>query len=342
MQNSIDIGWLDVGIREDSRLAVLDHNRLHHVISELSDPEGQYPSLCVFLGGKAKDYALQQLYPSNNIRRHMSDAQIKLRYNVASFETRQPILIVDGNIPRADESPTKRRLEAGIEFPVSWDCHSAAQMILVLWARLVFIFADVVCIFINDLSSLERTVDFLVNCLQFGTASPFPRKLLPRALFIFGASKESATPENELLYQSLRDRGCSDLSGLFSSTSSMDLRGDSLSDTAKYQQMKSFIAGQVNAISSIRQEYQARPNGIHLTALLRSALQHILSDPISPFNFVRATREDRPVRLRAQSNLTHYLEAGHRANLHLYELAPSISSALFMDHFVPKILGELQ
>ena len=62
MQNTIDVGWLDTGVREDSSLGVLDRGRLPQVVDQLPDPRNQYPSLCVFLGGKIKDHALQRLY----------------------------------------------------------------------------------------------------------------------------------------------------------------------------------------------------------------------------------------------------------------------------------------
>jgi hypothetical protein len=76
-----------------------------------------------------------------------------------------------------------------------------------------------------------------------------------------------------------------------------------------------------------------------LIALFQSALQHTLNGVSHPFDFVKATRKDRPVSLCAEPHLAHYLEIGHRANLSLSGLAATISSALFMDHYVPQMLG---
>jgi hypothetical protein len=58
MQNTINIGWLDVSVRQVCRLTILDHGRLPRAIAQLPDPENQYPSLCVFLGGKRKKILL--------------------------------------------------------------------------------------------------------------------------------------------------------------------------------------------------------------------------------------------------------------------------------------------
>ncbi|OQE65362.1 hypothetical protein PENNAL_c0212G04981 [Penicillium nalgiovense] len=276
MQNSIDIGWLDVGTREDSTFAIQDNGRLRRVVSELCDQDNQYPSLCVFLGGKTKNHALQHLYPLNNIRRHESKAPIKLRYDVASLQSRRPVLLADGDIPNTDKLYPTVALGAGVGHPVPWNNYSAAKILQVLWSQLIFVFTDVVCIFIDDAACLEEVVHFLDN---------------------------------------------------------------NFSDITRSQRIKASITEQVDAISSFRQENQARPNGTHLIALFQSALQHTLNGVSHPFDFVKATRKDRPVSSCAEPHLAHYLEIGHRANLPLSGLAATISSALFMDHYVPQMLA---
>lgn len=341
MQNSIDIGWLDVGTSEDSTFAIQDHGRLRRVVSELYDQDNQYPSLCVFLGGKTKNHALQQLYPLNNIKRHESEAPIKLRYDIGSLQSRQPVLLVDGDIPNTDKFYTAKRLDAGVGHPVSWNNCSAAKILLVLWSRLIFVFTDVVCIFIDDTACLDKVVHFLVSCLKLRSASPFSSQHLPRAIFVYGPSvtkEERGMHDIGLLHRKVQESGYNDLSGLFSSSISLYLQYN-FSDITRFQQIKASITEQVDAISFIRQENQARPNGTHLIALFQSAMQHTLEDISHPFDFVKATRKDRPISLCAEPHLAHYLEVGYHVNLPLSVLAATISSALFMDHYVPEMLG---
>jgi hypothetical protein len=342
MQNSIDIGWLDVGTSEDSTFAIQDHGRLQRVVSELCDQDNQYPSLCVFLGGKTKNHALQQLYPLNNIRRHESEAPIKLRYDVASLESRRPVLLADGEIPNTDRFYTAKRFDAGVGHPLSWNNYSAAKILLVLWSRLIFVFTDVICIFIDDAACIEEVVQFLVSCLQLRTASSFPSRYLPRVIFIYGPSvrkDERDMSDIGLLNKGIQESGYNDLFGLFSKSTSLYLQDNNFSDITKFQRIKALITEQVDAVSSIRQENQARPNGTHLNALFQLAIQHTLKDISHPFDLVKATRRDRPVSWCAESHLAHYLEIGHCANLPLSGLAPTIASALFMDHYVPEMIG---
>ncbi|KAJ5821842.1 uncharacterized protein N7525_011126 [Penicillium rubens] len=68
------------------------------------------------------------------------------------------------------------------------------------------------------------------------------------------------------------------------------------------------------------------------------AIQYTLKDISYPFDFVKATRKDRPISLCVEPYLAYYLKTGHRANLPLSGLAATISSALFMDHYIPEML----
>lgn len=342
MQNTIDIGWLDIGVREDSRLAVLNQGRLQRVIDDLSDPDNQYPSLCVFFGGKTKGHALQHLYPLNNIKRHFSEAPIKLRSNIASLESRRPTLLADGDIPNAKSFRLTRKLDAGVGLPVPWDNVCAGEVLQVLWSRLIFLFANVVCIFIDNTSGLDNVAKFLVKCLRLRSASSYPPSLLPRAIFIYGSGMKRDEAEmkgSHPLSRQIRNAGFPDMSDIFSGTTSIYLEEGSLSDVAKYQRLNAIIAEQTEALSSTRQDYQGLPTATHFMALFQSAFRHTMSETNSPFDVVRATREHRPVNLCAESHLAHYLEVGLCANLRPYELAPSIASALFMDHYTPEMLG---
>jgi hypothetical protein len=57
---------------------------------------------------------------------------------------------------------------------------------------------------------------------------------------------------------------------------------------------------------------------------------------------VKATRRDRLVSPYAESNLVYYLEIAYRARLSPHELAPSITSALFIDYYVPEMFSMLE
>jgi hypothetical protein len=188
-------------------------------------------------------------------------------------------------------------------------------------------------------------VEFLVNCIELGSASSLPRTLLPRLVFIYGTGvtdKDTERPFNSVFYEYLQDNGYKDLSELFSKVSFFGLHKGGLSETANYMRIKAYITDEVTGISFLRQVHHARPNATHLRALFQSAFHHTLDDLWNSFDVVKATRRDRPVSPSTESNLVHYLEIADRARLTPDELAPSIASALFMDHYVPGMFGMLE
>ncbi|KAJ5600708.1 hypothetical protein N7450_001775 [Penicillium hetheringtonii] len=341
MQNTIDIGWLDVGTREDSRLAVVDYRRLPRIVAELPDPETQYPSLCVFLGGKSKDHALQQIYTLNNIKRHASEAQVRLRYDIASSESSQPVLLVDGAILCAAVCHSLTNIAAGVGIPQLWEIQSAEKLLQILWSRIIFLFADVVCIFIDDITSLDRATEFLIICMELGSASSESRSLLPRLILIYDSELRVSDVylyDDDPVHNCLWHTGYNDLSAVFSGKSCIYVPSTHLSDRARYLRIKTAIAEQVIAISFLRQVNRGRPNSKHFLVLFQSAVVYTLSDLSFLFDIIKTTRKDCPVSLCAESNLVHYLEIGHRASLCLCDLVLSIVSALFMDHYVPRML----
>jgi hypothetical protein len=185
-------------------------------------------------------------------------------------------------------------------------------------------------------------VHFLVSYLQLHSTSSFSSRYLPRVIFIYSLSvrKDERDISNiGLLNKGIQESGHNDLLRLFSSSISLYLQDNNLSNITKFQRIKALITEQVDAVSSIRQENQPRPNRTHLKALFQLAIQHTLKDISHPFDFVKATRRDRLVSWCAESHLAHYLKIGHRANLPLSGLAPSITSALFIDHYIPEMLG---
>ena len=292
-----NIAWLDVGLREDSKPAILDHGRLRQVVSALPDPENQFPSLCVFIGKKAKQTALQELYSLNNIKRHVSEANIRLGYDVFSSESRHPVLFADSDNLQDKMSFPSRRLQAGIGYATSWAC-SAKTMLLITWTRFIFLLTDVICLFLEDEPSIKEAVRFLISCSRFQAASSFSVSIRPRVILIFA---DAATQEadgishSDLLDKALEQPKCANLLNTFSNISSFSLKADHLSSPARHERMRSALAKELDEMRVIRQRRRFQPNVWHLTALFESALRHLIVTTDRPFDIVSAVREDRPI-----------------------------------------------
>lgn len=59
--------WLRLSDVKD--VALINTGRLTRLISELDDPSNQCPTLLLFVGRKAKQIVLKEIYPYNNVRK---------------------------------------------------------------------------------------------------------------------------------------------------------------------------------------------------------------------------------------------------------------------------------
>lgn len=340
MQNPDRIGWLETCIGRDSRLAIHDQDRLQAVIDELAQPDYQYPSLCTFLGNKEKDLALQQLYPQNNIKRYSSCSNIRLRPDIMSLNSTRPILFADGDVrqlrPLSGSSP-----EAALGNPVLWECCSLQALLITVWARLVFLFTDVICIFGDDLDGLSGVAEFLAACIRIQSASSFPSAVRPRVIIALRARTEDMDErvlQTQLFYHQLHSSGDKSLNDSFSAINIVYL-DESLSPTAQYERLRALIKGQLQDMTMLCHDNSALPSATQLLALFRSALQHFTTTVDDPFNFVESTRDNNRVSQAVGANIAHYHQAGQSAGFQGEDIAPVIATALLMDHYVPEMLG---
>lgn len=181
-----EIGWLDVGAGDGTTFTLLDHGRLERVIAELVEPRSQYPALCAFLGTKWKDTSLRQLYPLNNIKRRDSEAAVRLRYDIGSWGTSRPIFLADGDLSCKPYPHSNMRKHIKEEQSIMWNKTSAMTILHAVWACLVFLFADVICIFADDFPDLSHVAGFLTDCLKLGSASSLPIPVRPRVIIVLG------------------------------------------------------------------------------------------------------------------------------------------------------------
>ncbi|CAG7978423.1 unnamed protein product [Penicillium olsonii] len=335
-----DIGWLDIGRQEDSCPAIINNDRLESIISQLNKPEEKYPSVCAYLGGRFKDHVLQRIYPWNNIKRHVSNYRLRLRSDIASLGCRQPILFVDGDIGQNNRKSPLKRLSAGVGHPVLWECGSVQDVLVVLWARLVFLFTDVICIFLSDFPDHEKILELLTVFSKARSGYPVLAKLLPRLLLISEGRRDDGRGNTPAftLHQTLHGPEYTSVFESFSGITTIHLEGTTLSDTARCEPLRALVGRELDAMRSVRQRQRVQPNGKHLVDLFQAAFQHILVDPDIPFDLIRVTRAIYTVSPHIKQNLVHYFDVCNKAGVHGPQVAPTIASAVLMDNYVPGML----
>jgi len=95
MANCEHIAWLQSVDHKESQLR--DGGRMKRVLEEMPRPSEQRPSIVFFIGQKAKNTALYELFPFNNVRRGRGDGFANLRLDNATINSDQPIWFADSD-----------------------------------------------------------------------------------------------------------------------------------------------------------------------------------------------------------------------------------------------------
>ena len=109
-----------------------------------------------FLGNKAKDEALREIFPNNNIRRGRHDGIVNLRLDSSIISADLPLLFSDSNpltlIPQRLGAVACHETRT---LPLAWSSPEPQNILYTVYARLVAVFSDVIYIFTDDVGGLE-------------------------------------------------------------------------------------------------------------------------------------------------------------------------------------------
>ncbi|KAH1893616.1 hypothetical protein KXV57_002773 [Aspergillus fumigatus] len=334
MRPRVDSSWIDVVVGDNRTFVVRDHGQLRHVVSELPDPGHQYPMLSIFIGRREKDITLQVLFPHNNIRRSRSTSSIGLRADILTAETEAPVLFADGDLvagARYLSNPPRTT-----DHTVAWGSLPAQKALRMVYSRLLFTFADLVCIFGDDYPDLIDVAQFLVDCVKTPPVCGLPITARPRVVVLVqghpGSSQTNGVEIN--FFKKLGEADITQVSQWFSAVNLIHLDHQATGST-KYERLKSWIRKYRHETQATRQECWARYNALHLEAFFASAVSSLASCTEASFDFVLATRQGLPVTPGLSHHISQYLEVGSQARCKLDTLLSTIASALLMDHYIP-------
>ncbi|GKZ39772.1 hypothetical protein AbraIFM66950_001159, partial [Aspergillus brasiliensis] len=335
MRPRSEASWLDIGCSKSGSIVLEDYSQLRELVALLAHPNDQYPLLSVFLGGKTKDLALQGIFAQNNIRRSRPAARIGLRLDSKSADTDTPILFADGDVGPCRDSESV--ISGAQEHPVAWDISPTDDTLKLVYARLLFLFTDIVCIFANDFPDLPSVAQFLVDCVSLQITSTFPAAVRPRVLVVLVDNPKctnSYGPGIEQFYEKLRQLSSLRSSPPFRCVNLVYL-DCSYSELTRYDRLRTWIQNQRDDVRSVRRENWALLSTPHLLGFFESAVRQLGAHKNNKFNFVQVSREDNPVAAGLSNHISQYMDTGLRDGCSIDMLISGMVSALLMDHYMP-------
>jgi rubredoxin len=316
--------WLEVGASSDGTYSILDSGSLRRLTEQMPEPSQQFPALWVFLGSNRKTAALRMIFGDDVIGRTSTDGELRLRSDLASFTSRNPILFVESDPYR--DPPVRRGKQPWQDLPIAWETPSASEVKTSLFTRLLFPFATVVCIFVDDFPFGENVASFLA---KYRAATSFPTNVRPCLIVIYDTDKADTKIPHDW-------RTTERLSGTFSDIISvpLTLKGDS-GVSRQYQDVQPVIAFHSQKVQDLRHETIARLSAIQMYKLFELATKHLAQTCEQPFDMIQASRRPGDIPRDLSVHLDYYRHLCLDAGLSDRDSAVSIASALIMDHYTP-------
>lgn len=343
--------WLhEVNIGDKYTLTV--SNRLEKLVQQIPDRYNAKPSLIVLIGEKAKSQALRQLFNIKQTRlfrnqRYKGEVHLNLYSDCSSPG---PLLVADGRlgesqVPKKHAGPERCHQERQISIPndtIGGTQICRHDITSVVYQRLLFPFADVFCLFANDLGGLRDVARQLACLSQKPNPSTLAPKTFPQILVV--TSCIAADRDDDLrgmfLYM-FREESQKDFNECFPGLDIVSI-GSTMrfSSGAQYRSLKERILGMCSKARQAREDHRVHFSAEHMRAYFSMTCDHICKTIEDPFDFILSSRVDGPRKEDLSNHLSHLVGAINDPQTLINFGIPLISSCLLMDSYPPDAHGE--
>ena len=334
--------WLQLSGDDD--IYVHDSGQLARITGELASPNTTYPSLTLFMGRKSMQQALRQHYTSNNFKRGPEQSLVNLRIDSSTVSSEVPSLFADTDPTRilCTEQPGPSIRHPERVRSINWLQTPETSIRDTIYARLLFLFSDVICIFADDCGGIERVADILKIWATAGSASTFPKAARPRVVVVTAESYASATYELleiEELRHRLREQDSEIQNQCYSSVKLVHLSGNHVSALARHRRLKEIPLNERDEARATREEHGALFSATHFNQFFRDAVDHTTRTTTEPFDFVRVSRSSNPVPEHTSNHIWEFVSVSGGISVSHFSVFDHIASCIAMDAFPPGMHG---
>ncbi|PSN59220.1 phospholipase [Corynespora cassiicola Philippines] len=336
--------WLRLGTHH-GKPALQRSDRLDTLVRGLPYPDTQRPSLFVLIGNTEKSIAAQALFGIKKSRApaiRRKPAEVHLHLDPSTPFTDRPVLLADYDA----RQHSQRWIEAKSD-----KCHETARLALRrrhagegaghdVYAALLSPFADVFCLFADDLGGFAQIAHHLALWLDKSHPPTLPKTALPGVVVVTGKLPPRADAEEEAkraFLAMLREATANDPYQRLSAIDVVALSpARAMSAEARHRRLKERIMRRSDQARRSREGGRMLFSATHFAAFLRCASAHVAdAPPDTPFDFVRASRADNPVAADAAAHLSTFLAHVASSEQLVKFAAPMLASSLLLDSYPP-------
>lgn len=328
-------------MHQDENGFVLQYgNRLNNITRSLPHPVKQHPSIVLFVGKQSKARALRAIYPGNGISNSRNYGIAKICVDPATINDDHPVLIAD-SCPEYTQTNLrgKHACHEISNHPVAWpdnENRPPTQQAVgnYIYARMLSLFIDVLCIFAQDCGGLDGVAERLASWTAIGSASSLPGNVRPRLLIVTSISGPDF--DSEALRFRLRVLSDPKFSELFSSLKVVNVLGSTRPPSpALFSSLGMILRDEISTARAERINTQTLFSMVHVTAFFEMALCNFATSPQHTFDFIASTRESNPVPANFRQHLTSFMGLSSEHKLPENILWDFIASAIILDGFPP-------
>ncbi|KAH8587298.1 hypothetical protein B0O99DRAFT_527023 [Bisporella sp. PMI_857] len=344
--------WLGLAVN-DGDVHLQNTDRLQTLLEDLPDPDEQSPSLLVFIGNRSKAMAIKELAKTfspppryghqTRLYGRRSHGEIHLHIHATSTFGSRPVLLAEGDLPSLDKS---RAL-------ITEKCHEMASRPLNtgtlatptlsgsadnIYFKLLSPFTDVFCFFADDIGELELIVHRLALWLDMGQPSTLPKSTRPKVLVVIGRGEDvqgNDESDSRAFRRMLSDETTIDVSEQFSDIRilSLSARDRSLSNKARHRKLFEHLLNFSDQVREAKVSTQTLFSAHHFAAFFHHALNHVAATSVEPFDFISASRIDRPIARNLCGHLTDFLHNIKTPEKLSQFAIPIIASSFLLDAY---------
>ncbi|KAH7112381.1 acyl transferase/acyl hydrolase/lysophospholipase [Dactylonectria macrodidyma] len=317
---------------QETGLEVTD--RPQRLLGDFENHESDNAGFVVLIGGQEKQAALRKTNLQHERICARTGGEVHLFASTIRESLKKKIVIADTDVPshqhkprRASGNPchevTTHRYTDPLHPVGPADSHDY------LLHKMVFPFADVVVVFVNDIGGFEASLRRLDTWITRGSPSTSP--VQPRLLFV--VNKEKMGQHQTALEKFLEGQGSQGLNGSFHDVAIVGI--PRLSKTRRWQVLGPELS---KALECSRQS-RRRSNYLLSIQRLAEFLQHSARSATEPttgsFDFVQSSRLYHAVPTDLSRHIANFLEKFDSLGSIRRTAIPLIASSLLLDHYLP-------
>jgi hypothetical protein len=307
--------WLYV-FRKETDWLVAGGDCLEKITTRLNDPDTQYPSTVLLVGSHEKETAQSAMFSC--VDSSKPRGLVQLYADASTLDDDNPLLVACLDIETAyrDLQPPRKTLgDTGHRLEWLSPATTAESLIDTIISKVLLIFTDVVCIFLDDFPSPEAGFDLVQRWTK---AAQSLRPWKPRVIFV-----TSRKPMKKDILST----------PLFGDVRHVRLRPRNRK-LHRHRGLKVIILQSVEIVQKRKVACKKLFSATHFNVLFKSALQHVASC-ISDFDFILATRKFNKLDDSFTHHLETFLELCTASNISRDIIVRYVASAIILDSLPP-------